>query len=140
MSKQVCSLFWGTRPFLEEIPLKTKRIITYSILTVLFILVFAFLIFEYRLNYRKTEVLTSSYGDCKLSLYMIGEPQFPYGYTKCGFSLYRGKKKLEEKSMSLLNDGKVLTEENFSVIWSESNLAITVFGSEQEDKKYIIRL
>ncbi len=119
---------------------KTKHTLFVSILMAIFLVLLCFVLVEYKTNYRKTEVLSSSSGDYRLSIYMIGEPQFPYGYTKWGFSLYRGKEKLGEKSMALLNDGKVLTEENFSVIWAESNLTITVFGSEQEDTKCIIRL
>lgn len=119
---------------------KTKHILSISILTAIFLVLLCFVLVEYKTNYRKTEVLSSSSGDYRLSIYMIGEPQFPYGYTKWGFSIYKGKAKITTESLSLLNDGQIVTEDNFSVVWTENTVTIIASGSEQEDTKYIIRL
>lgn len=119
---------------------KTKHILLVSITVVVLVVLMVFLLVEYKTNYRKTEVLSSSSGEYRLSIYMIGEPQFPYGYTKWGFSLYKGKSKITDESLSLFNDGQVVTEDNFSVTWTEKTVTIIASGSEQEDIRFVVSL
>lgn len=119
---------------------KTKHILAKIILIVLFLVLLVFFIAEYKTTYKKTEVVSSSNNDYRLSIYMIGEPQFPYGYTKWGFSLYKGKKKITEESLSLLNDGKNLSKDNFTLKWTDSTLTIIASSSEEEDIKFVVSL
>lgn len=119
---------------------KTKRIILTSILAVLVVVLLVVFLIEYKTNYKKTEVLKSESSNYSLSIYMIGQPQFPYGYTKWGFSLYKDKKKITDESLSLLNDGQIVTEDNFKVTWSEKAVTIIASGSEQEDIKFVVAL
>lgn len=119
---------------------KTKHILSISITALILVVLMVFLLVEYKTNYRKTEVLSSSSGDYRLSIYMIGEPQFPYGYTKWGFSLYKSKTKITSESLSLLNDGKIVTEDNFNVVWTEKTVTIVASDSEQEDIKFVVSL
>lgn len=103
------------------------------------ILLFFFLT-EYKVAYRRTEVLSSSNGEYNISIYMIGEPQFPYGCTKWGFSLYSGRRKIREEAHSLLNDGKIVRAENFLVIWDDDAVEIVASGSEEDDIRFVIPL
>lgn len=119
---------------------KTKHLILLSALTIIFVVLLVFFYIEYKTTYKKTTVLSSSYSDYSLSIYMIGEPEFPYSYTNWGFSLYKGKTKITDESLSLLNDGKVVTEENFSVKWSDNTVTIVATGEEQEDVKFVVSL
>lgn len=119
---------------------KTKHLLLLSILIVLFIVLVVFFSIEYRTTYKKTEVLNSSHSDYSLSIYMIGEPEFPYGYTRWGFKLFKGKTKITQESLSLLNDGAVVSEDNFKVEWSDDSVKITASGSEQEDIKFVVSL
>ena len=119
---------------------KTKRIMIASILAVFFVILLVFLLIEYKTNYKKKEVLKVDNKNYSLSIYMIGEPEFPYGYTKWGFSLYKDRKKITDESLSLLNDGQIVTEDNFSVVWSEKAVTIVASGSEQEDIKFVVVL
>lgn len=119
---------------------KTKHILLLSILIVLFVILLVFFLIEYKTNYKKTEIVTSESGDFSLSIYMKGEPQFPYGYTKWGFSLKKGKTKITDESLSLLNDGQIITAENFKIIWSDTTVTIIASGSEQEDIKFVVSL
>ncbi len=119
---------------------KTKHIVLLSILTLLFIVLLFFFYEEYKTTYKKTEVLDSKYGEYSLSIYMIGEPEFPYGSTKCGFKLCRGKTKITEESLSLFNDGKVISEDNFLVTWSEKTVTIVASSEETEDIKFVVSL
>lgn len=118
---------------------KNKLLSTLLIVFVLMILLFFFLA-EYNFAYRRTEVLSSSSGEYNISIYMIGEPQFPYGYTKWGFSLYSRRRKIREESHFLLNDGKILTEDNFLVIWGDDAVSIVASGSEEDDVRFVIPL
>lgn len=119
---------------------KTKRALLLSIFTVLFVSLLVFFLIEYKTTYKKTEVLSSSKGNYRINIYMIGEPQFPYGYTNWGFVLYNGKTKITEESLSLLNDGQVVTEENYKITWSDMAVTIVASGSEQEDIKFVVSL
>ncbi len=119
---------------------KTRHILSISLLSLLFVVLVVFFLIEYKTTYRKTEVLSSSNGDYRISIYMIGEPEFPYGYTKWGFALYNGKTKITNESLSLLNDGQNVTEDNFHVTWGDNTVTIIASGSEQNDIKFVVSL
>lgn len=119
---------------------KTKHIVLLSILALLFVVLLFFFYEEYKTTYKKTEVLDSKYGEFSLSIYMIGEPEFPYGSTNWGFTLYRGKTKITDETLSLFNDGKVISEDNFLVTWSEKTVTIVASSEEMEDLKFVVSL
>lgn len=95
---------------------------------------------KWRTNYAKTEILTSSseVGDYRLCIYMIGEPDWPFGETHCRFELFDNDKKIIKYDFSIRDDGAVARENNFDVIWNIDYVTVVVSGSEQEDKAYVL--
>ncbi len=72
-------------------------------------------------------------------IYMIGEPDFPYGPAHCFLELFREDEKLARQSLSVLNDGAAVHECNFNILWNKSDVTVTASGSEQEDAVYVLR-
>ena len=91
-------------------------------------------------NYAKTEILnyTSDDGTHKLVIYMIGEPDFPFGSTHCRFDLFEGDKRITKYAFDLLNDGANANESNFSITQGEDNITVSVYGSEQDTATYLL--
>lgn len=94
----------------------------------------------WRTDYAKTKVLTASSDDGQYSLTvcMVGEPDFPYGETHCRAELYKGGEKLTALDFSVQNDGAVVREDNFSVIWEETAVTLLASGTEQEDAAIVL--
>lgn len=92
--------------------------------------------FQYRVNYAKTEVVTSvsDDGEHSLTVYMIGEPDWPFGATHCGFELRDGSKRIVKEPFSIHDDGAVASENNFTITWHEDHAEILVTASEQPDE------
>ena len=103
---------------------------------VLFLILFAGL--KYRTDYAKTEIMTaSSYdGQYRLVIYMVGEPDWPFGETHCRFDLFNENKRITKCPFSIRNDGAKAHEENFNIIWSTDSVSISVSGEEQEERVY----
>ncbi len=120
--------------------MKKNKLISILVIITVFVIILFFFLAEYNVAYRRTEVLSSSSGEYNISIYMIGEPQFPYGYTKWGFSLYSRRRKIREESHSLLNDGKIVTAENFIVIWDDDAVEIVASGLEEDDVRFVMLL
>ena len=95
---------------------------------------------KYRIDYAKTEVVTSASEDGRytLKIYMIGEPEWPFGSTDCRFELMDNSSRLVKYSFSVQNDGKKMHEDNFQVVWSDKNVTISVSGEEQEEETFIL--
>lgn len=115
-----------------------------AILVLFLFIVTIFAGFVYQIKFAKTEVLTSteiltsvSGDNCySLTIYMIGEPEWPFGATHCRFDLTCDKKYLIEHPFSIRDDGSIARESNFDVIWNEDSVTVIVSGSEQKDKEY----
>lgn len=88
-------------------------------------------------DYRKTKVFTSQSGSSTMTVYMVGEPDFPYGKTDCRLVLRTKGKDTVKEDFSVANDGAVVTEENFSVEWKDNSVRLHVTGSEQEITSYV---
>lgn len=108
------------------------------LIAVILILPFLLLIgsFRYRVNYAKTEVVTSASDDGKhsLTVYMIGEPDWPFGATHCRFDLWDGSKRIAKEPFSIHDDGAAASENNFVITWQEDRVEILVTASEQPDE------
>ena len=87
-----------------------------------------------------TEILTSSSqdGNYSLTVYMIGEPEWPFGPTHCRCDLLHNDKKLIEHPFSILNDGAIAHESNFAITWNADSVLLIVSGSEQSDAAYLL--
>lgn len=114
------------------------------LIAVILILPFLLLIgsFHYRVNYAKTEVITSvsDDGEYSLTVYMIGEPDWPFGATHCRFDLCNGSKRIVKELFSIHDDGTAASENNFAITWHEDRVEILVTASEQPDELCTIYL
>ena len=95
---------------------------------------------KWRTSYAKTEVFTSTSdaGAYKLAVYMIGEPVWPFGETNCRAELYIGSKRIKKLSFAVKNDGTRVAKENFAVKWYDDCVALTAYGEEQDEAKYVL--
>lgn len=116
-----------------------------SVLAVIFTILVLFLILyggiKYRISYAKTEVVSASSmdGQYHLKIYMIGEPDWPFGPTHCRFELFDGEKRIKKYPFSVRNDGAFVHEANFKVNWGTDSVSITVSGEEQSEVIYILK-
>lgn len=96
--------------------------------------------FGYKTRLEKNEVLRSCApdGSRELTVYMIGEPDWPYGYTHCRFELKEGKEMICGTAFDVANDGAPVGKESFSVTWDTESVSVTVSGEEQPDTLYTI--
>ena len=106
-----------------------------------FILVLVFLFIgslKYKISYARTAVLTaaSENGVYGLTVYMIGEPDFPFGATHCRFYLKEGKKTITKYRFELHDDGCNASPGNFEITWEDDAVLIHTTASEQEDQFY----
>lgn len=94
----------------------------------------------YKINYKQTAIKTSYYSDnaYELTIYEIGEPDFPFGSSHCRFVLLDGEKEISSTDFEVQNDGKNLNDSNFDISWSNKGAKIIVNGEEQEDTVYYI--
>lgn len=94
----------------------------------------------YRENYRKALVYSSSCNDHTVCIYMVGSPIFPYGETKCRIDLLKNGKIINEQSLSLLNDGSIVTYNNFKVEWNGEYVRVLANATEQDDIAIMLAL
>lgn len=88
-------------------------------------------------DYRKTKVFISKSGSSTMTVYMVGEPEFPYGKTDCRLVLRTKGKDTVKEDFSVANDGAVVTEDNFEIEWRDNSVRLRVTGSEQEITSYV---
>lgn len=88
-------------------------------------------------DYRKTKVFTSQSGSSTMTVYMVGEPDFPYGKTECRLVLRTKGKDTVKEDFSVANDGAVVTEDNFEVEWRDNSVRLRVTGSEMEITSFV---
>jgi hypothetical protein len=94
----------------------------------------------WRTDYAQTKVLTAVSKDnqYRLTVCMVGEPDFPYGATHCRAALYKGKQQLSAQDFSVQNDGAIVKEDNFSISWDEAAVTLTANGTEQENEEIVL--
>ena len=119
------------------------------IFILIFILVFSatrYFIFSfiYSNNYKLTDVGTEISPDGKYSVLfqMVGQPEWPFGATTVKVTVKEvdSNKQLEVIDASINDDGATLRNSNWTVVWQSDTVEITLKGSEQEDKSYIVPL
>ena len=112
------------------------------ILTLLFMILFMILFagYRYRTTYAKTEIMTETSEDNQytLKIYMIGEPEWPFGTTHCRLELFKDSKRIIKCPIDIYDDGAIVHEDNFDIKWHEDNVTVTVSGSEQDENRYIL--
>ena len=91
---------------------------------------------KYRVDYAKTQVVTSvsDDGQHSLTVYMIGESDWPFGATHCRFDLYDGAKRIVKEPFSIHNDGVSASGNNFAITWNQDRVEILVTAEEQYDE------
>lgn len=76
----------------------------------------------------------------RLEIDQVGDPAWPYGSTDCRLVLYsKEDEKIREKDFSVANDGKNVSENNFSIRWEEEQVIVTVYGEEQGYIEYTLQ-
>ena len=136
-----------------NLSVKKKTIISVVSISVLifiliFILVFSatrYFIFSFIYSKNKlTDVGTEISPDGKYSVLfqMVGQPDWPFGATtvKVTVTEVGSNKQLEVIDASINDDGATLRKSNWTVVWQSDTVEITLKGSEQEDKSYIVPL
>ncbi|MGN0159085.1 MAG: hypothetical protein ACI39W_08115 [Brotaphodocola sp.] len=113
------------------------------LITVFGLVVLVFLLIggiKFPTSYAKTEIAAFSSGDgiYTLIVYMIGEPEWPFGETHCSFDLLEGRKRVSRYPFSIKNDGAIAHRENFHVTWNADNVTILVSSKEQGTTEYIL--
>ena len=93
---------------------------------------FAAAVLKYRMDYRRTPVVSFTEGGREVKVYQIGDPQFPFGQTRGRLVLLNDGRKVASVDFEVSDDGAVLQPQNFRVDWKADRVEITVYGSEQE--------
>lgn len=93
---------------------------------------------KYKVSYAKTEVTSSISDDGRYQviIFMIGEPDWPFGATHCRFDLLDGKKTITMYQTDLRNDGCYAHENNFDITWDMDSVVVKASASEQPDLYY----
>ena len=68
-----------------------------------------------------------------LTVYMIGDPDFPFGAVACSAVLKDGEKVIASQDFSLHNDGKVPSAEDFRITWAEDSVILRAHAEESDD-------
>lgn len=95
---------------------------------------------EYRLTDKGEEL--SPDGKYAVLFQMVGEPDWPFGATTVRVTVraVENNEKIKVIQTDIQDDGAVLREYNWNVLWEEDDVIITLIGSEQEDKVYEVML
>ncbi len=124
----------------EQINMKKRAIVLWSLRSIVLIIVVALGLFIYKTGYEKTELGSYEKDDHKLIIWHVGVPDFPFGQSYCRLELDKDGKKIDEMDFTLQNDGKWPDSENFTVFWQDDRVVITAHGEEQDDKTYVLFL
>ncbi|MBQ9037476.1 MAG: hypothetical protein IJ115_08490 [Erysipelotrichaceae bacterium] len=91
--------------------------------------------------FKKRTLIVKSVSDDNIhtvSIYMVGDPEFPYGSTNCQAILSDNNKTVSRQDIILKNDGKTATEENFVIMWQNDKVIITAMAEEMEPVRYTV--
>lgn len=89
--------------------------------------------------FKKRTLIVTSFSDDNIhtvSIYMIGDPEFPYGSTNCQAVLNENNKAINKQDIILKNDGKIAMEENFAIEWQTDKVIITAMAEEMDPEQY----
>ncbi len=90
--------------------------------------------FWYVTNYRYTDIdmQASPDGRCQLTLQMRGEPEWPFGSTYGRIIVTYDNKIINKPEFEICDDGAMLREENWNIVWGVAGAQVTLTGSEQD--------
>lgn len=126
--------------------MKRKIIIACVSVLAVFVLLIAGLVgwFIYADNYQLSDRGRSSSPDGRYEVvfHQVGSPQWPFGSVdvRATLRIKESKKKIEVIETSIRNDGVPFYEQDWSVVWQDESVEITLRGSEQEDAVYLVPL
>ena len=117
-----------------------KRLVLIVLIPILGILIWIGS-FAYHVYFEKTEILTADKDGepYQLTIYMIGEPEWPFGPVHCRLDLYEKTERISQHSIELYNDGTSAEEDNFFIVWTKEGVKITATASEQDPVTYYLR-
>lgn len=97
---------------------------------------------RYQTAGKKTLLFTipSDDGEYSLRIFMIGEPDFPFGSVTCEAVLSKGDTKLRAAPFTMANDGKIPDESQFETFWSSDSVTLLVKQEEADDQKILLPL
>lgn len=95
---------------------------------------------EYKLTLAGTE--NSPDGKYAVTFQMVGNPDWPFGSTTVKITVEEteSRKKLKVIDTSIHDDGGILREYNWDVVWQNDSVKIILKGSEQEDTVHTVML
>lgn len=104
------------------------------------LMLLVFISFRYVTKYKKTDIGSSFSpdGEYEVIFQSVGEPEWPYGRSPAALVLKKGGKVVTDHRIDVLNDGGMLTDENFSASWQDDCAVVTVSGEEQDDIFYYL--
>lgn len=95
------------------------------------------LMFCYVTMVHVTTIDSSSSPDGKYSVVFQEKGQsFGFGPAACRLVLKKGKKIVAKESFLIANDGKVITEDRWTVTWKTDHVEVIINGEEQPDREY----
>ncbi len=95
---------------------------------------------QHQLQNNRYRHIGISDGAYELHFQQIGEPDWPFGSTHARLVLESNGKTVTTCSFDIANDGKNLGPENWETIWGNDHASATIFGEEQSDYRYNLRL
>lgn len=106
----------------------------FSIFIIIAIVIFGSLIYSLSFDTRTIETFTNENNNYTIKFQEIGCAAF-FGPTKVKVILYNDKKrKIDQFTTPLFNDGKSPTKDNISVIWLDDRVKIIIDGEEQPEE------
>lgn len=119
---------------------KAVKFIAGTLFTIVILTVVFWGSIVYVTEYQKTVCATevSPNGIYELELISVGEPDWPFGLTKGSLVLKSDGKKIDQADFELRNDGKMISESCWKVIWREACAEVILSGEEQQDQTIIL--
>ena len=73
-----------------------------------------------------------------LIVYMIGEPDFPFGSVTCEAALFSEGKCIRSETFTMPNDGKIPDESSIEVFWQDDSVTVIAHPEEADDRKFVL--
>lgn len=120
--------------------MKTIRFLSLTAAVIFLLLLLLLGGFYYKTQLELTPVVKeiSPEEEAELTIYMVGEPAWPFGPTDCRFDLEVAGKRVVKYGFSIHEDGAPASAGNFSVTWKQDYVEILVRASEQYAQTYIL--
>lgn len=103
---------------------------------ILTFVLFGAILYKTEFERKLIETYISDNGEYQLDVYEIGEPDWPFGSTHCGFVLSHCNSVISRMKFTIYNDGGWAHSSNFLVSWHDDKVSIIVSGEEQSDTLY----